>query len=160
MITKLNVRDLFDYSEQDHGLVWLPRRGPRNWNTRFAYRRVGCVNQYGYRQLVYKRKNYSEHRVVWLWHYGVWPTQVIDHANRDRLDNRIGNLRDVSPSANRRNVDAVYLRENFAGTWTLSYTFDTEQQARDVLEYAQRISATKQREHAKFNRIGQEMNDA
>jgi hypothetical protein len=154
MLTAENVRDIFDYCPDEGGLLWRPRQGPVNWNTRFAGKRVGCVNQYGYRQLTYLRKNYSEHRVVWLWHRGSWPTQMIDHINRDRVDNRIENLRDVDAFTNRTNVDAAYLRRNYTGTWSLSFTFRTEQEAVEALALCQRISSTKQREHEKFNAIG------
>jgi len=140
MLTAENVREVFDYAEDHGGLLWRRRPGaPKNWNSRWAGERAGCVNQYGYRQLTYSKRNYLEHRVVWLWHHGVWPSQVVDHVNRDQLDNRIENLRDVSHSVNRRNVSAVYVRPNRTGTWTLSYTFDNEAQARAALDYCQNI---------------------
>jgi hypothetical protein len=36
-------------------------------------------------------------------HYGVWPTQLIDHINGDSSDNRIVNLRQTTQSENNRN---------------------------------------------------------
>lgn len=43
------------------------------------------------------------HRLVWLYHHGTWPAGQIDHINGDHLDNRIENLRDVSPTENAQN---------------------------------------------------------
>jgi hypothetical protein len=48
------------------------------------------------------------HRIIWLMHIGSWPKQSIDHINHIRHDNRIENLRDVSPSANSHNHQYVY----------------------------------------------------
>lgn len=47
--------------------------------------------------------NYRLHRVAWALHHGTWPLQVIDHINCIGTDNRIANLRDVSPLENARN---------------------------------------------------------
>lgn len=54
------------------------------------------------------------HRVAWALHYGAWPTQVIDHINGVRDDNRISNLRDVSQAVNCRNVQGAR-RDNKSG---------------------------------------------
>tara|TARA_R110000868_G_C10667726_1_gene746321 strand:+ start:213 stop:728 length:516 start_codon:yes stop_codon:yes gene_type:complete len=47
---------------------------------------------------------FYSHRLAWFLTYGNWPTQTIDHINRDRADNRISNLRDVSYSDNNLNM--------------------------------------------------------
>lgn len=47
---------------------------------------------------------FRAHRVAWALHFGRWPEQEIDHINGVRDDNRIANLRDVSPQANRMNT--------------------------------------------------------
>ena len=46
----------------------------------------------------------SAHRLIWAFHYGHWPNGEIDHINRNRKDNRIINLREVSQSINYKNA--------------------------------------------------------
>jgi hypothetical protein len=44
------------------------------------------------------------HRLVWLYHYGEWPTGQVDHINGDHHDNRIENLREATNAQNTQNV--------------------------------------------------------
>src|SRR6266498_5665389 len=46
---------------------------------------------------------YYAHRLAWLYVYGDWPVDQIDHINRDKLDNKIRNLRPCSRSQNKAN---------------------------------------------------------
>ncbi len=48
-------------------------------------------------------KRYLEHRLVWLWHHGGWPTKHLDHINCNRQDNRIENLRECDDAENGQN---------------------------------------------------------
>ena len=50
-----------------------------------------------------KRYRFLMHRAIWAWHNGCFPTLQIDHINGNGFDNRIGNLREVSPSENMMN---------------------------------------------------------
>jgi hypothetical protein len=59
--------------------------------------------QHGYRNIVISGKTYKAHRLAWLYVYGVWPEQCIDHINGDRGDNRISNLRCATISENSQN---------------------------------------------------------
>lgn len=47
--------------------------------------------------------SFGAHRLMWFFHYGEWPKHTIDHINRDKTDNRIENLRDVTLRENCQN---------------------------------------------------------
>lgn len=57
---------------------------------------------HGYGQVGIDGKIYLAHRLAWLLTYGEWP-DVIDHLDRDRINNRISNLREVTPAENTYN---------------------------------------------------------
>lgn len=66
---------------------------------------VAGTNHYGKRiMIVINGKSYYAHRLAWLYVYGYWPENEIDHINGNGLDNRIINLRDVASVTNRRNI--------------------------------------------------------
>jgi len=48
-------------------------------------------------------KTYSAHRIIWLICNGKYPDGEIDHINRNKTDNRIENLRDVTRAINELN---------------------------------------------------------
>lgn len=53
------------------------------------------------------KKRYSVHRMVFLFHKGYLPTlpNLVDHEDRNKRNNSIENLRDISTSLNARNSD-------------------------------------------------------
>mgnify|MGYP000368519610 CR=1 FL=1 len=66
--------------------------------------RAGCLGKKNwYRVIRIDGKNYSEHRLVWLYHIGEFPKNQIDHINQIKYDNRIENLREVSHIENHKN---------------------------------------------------------
>ena len=55
-----------------------------------------------YRSMCFKGKYYLEHQLVFLYMLGYIP-KMVDHINRDKLDNRWGNLREACAQTNQYN---------------------------------------------------------
>lgn len=70
-------------------------------------------NREGYRIVNIKDRLYLTHRLVWVVVHGEWPAADLDHANGDRADNRIANLREATRSLN--NANAKRPRHNTSG---------------------------------------------
>ena len=47
---------------------------------------------------------YYAQRLAWLWTHGEWPPKGIDHRNRKRTNNAIGNLREADKQQNAANA--------------------------------------------------------
>ena len=97
-LTQDRLKQLFHYRE-DGMLIWRIRTN--------SSCKVGGVAGYkhssGYLIAQIDGKQYKNHRLVWLWHYGYYPEHEIDHINRNRADNRIENLREATRTCNSRN---------------------------------------------------------
>lgn len=65
---------------------------------------VGSKAAGGYVCVCVNGRNELIHRLVFLMHHGYLP-RTIDHINRNRLDNRIENLRSVTPAQNCWNTE-------------------------------------------------------
>jgi hypothetical protein len=72
--------------------------------TRGEARHFGRTMRNGYIRARISGNDFYAHRLAWLYQYGQWPNGHIDHINGVRKDNRIQNLRVVSPSENSRNA--------------------------------------------------------
>jgi hypothetical protein len=57
----------------------------------------------GYVRIKLDGSKYMAHRLAWLYVYGTWPADLLDHIDGDRKNNRIENLREASNSENLRN---------------------------------------------------------
>lgn len=89
----------------EENLVYHKSSGDFTWANDRAGGKVkaggiaGSVNK-GYRQIKIDGRGFKAHRIVWLLETGEWPEGQIDHINRDKLDNRFYNLRDVDNYTN------------------------------------------------------------
>ena len=99
MLTQERAVELFSYNCQGY----LVRRIDHAMTKKGQI--AGCLSgDSGYRVVKVDGALYREHRLIWLYHYGVFPEFQIDHINGVRHDNRIENLRDVTNLENHRNI--------------------------------------------------------
>lgn len=99
-LTQERVRELFDYRE-DGELIRRVRTAGRVHVGDVA----GCLNNSGYKVIRVYGKLYRNHRLIWLWHNGYMPENGIDHIDRNKNNNKIENLREVSKVCNARNCN-------------------------------------------------------
>lgn len=94
-------RDRFHYNP-DTGVFTFAKSARRGWTGKA----VGTLTKKGY--LVHKLNGavaIHVHRLIWAWVTGEWPGEllVIDHVNRNPIDNRWVNLRAASYQQNEAN---------------------------------------------------------
>src|SRR5580765_2401910 len=62
------------------------------WNTRYAGKPAGSIQNRGYHQIVIDDVKFLAHRIAWLMTYGAPVPQEIDHIDGNRANNGISNL--------------------------------------------------------------------
>lgn len=98
-LTAQRLRELLHYD---------PETGVFTWRTsghrRTAGQAAGSINKvYGYMIVGVAGAHFRAHRLAWFYVHGVWPSNGLDHIDNDKLNNRIGNLRDVPHLWNAQN---------------------------------------------------------
>jgi len=122
------LRQLLEYDSSKGALTWLHRAADTfqdkviaankrnksyilkadgqatNWNNRFAGRQAGTLDHNGYITVEIVAKKYPAHRLIWALNISDSDFNgEIDHINGNRSDNRLHNLRLVSPTDNAKN---------------------------------------------------------
>ena len=109
------LRQCFEYNRDTGMLIWKRRplshfkgeKARRAWNTRFSGTEAGydrvAKNGDVRRSIGFGGKMYMAHRIIFALVYGRDPGECIDHIDRNSLNNRIENLREVPYSINSMN---------------------------------------------------------
>lgn len=96
MITQSKLLELFDYC--DGQLIRKKNLGKFKKGTP-----AGTLRLDGYSQIHLNYKIYKTHQLIFLFHHGYIPP-IIDHIDRNPLNNKIENLREVTATQNCANT--------------------------------------------------------
>jgi hypothetical protein len=108
------IRARLEYVPEDGDFFWKPipetKRFDHRWNVRWAGKPAGAIKLVGqkefgnyYRIISVDYRAYMAHRLAWCISHGEWPASVVDHIDRNTLNNRIDNLRVAGITQNRWN---------------------------------------------------------
>ncbi len=99
-LTAEYLRSVLHYDQETGIFTWKVRTS----NSVKVGDAAGCPNGAGYLQITVQSRLYLAHRLAWLHTHGEWPKEQLDHINRNRSDNRIANLREVTHKQNLQNA--------------------------------------------------------
>lgn len=100
MITQTELKELVTYDPVT-GAFTLAKH--RHGTTRKVGDSLGSLTKTGYLETCIKQKRYYLHRLAHLYMTGKMPKNMIDHKNRNKLDNSWNNLRCVTHQENMEN---------------------------------------------------------
>lgn len=103
--------DDLSYDPDTGDLIWLVSVGSVKAGTI-----AGVLDHEGYRSIQYQGKKYRAASIAWYKIYGYWP-KGIDHRDRNRDNNRLSNLREVTHQQNCLNRDRKLPSSGFRGVY-------------------------------------------
>ena len=75
----------------------------KNWNSKYANKEAGTLNNVEYRLIRVHGKLYVAQRLAWLYMEGYWPEHSVDHIDQNKNNNKWSNLRHVTQQCNMQN---------------------------------------------------------
>lgn len=99
VVTQERLKELLRYDPETGLFVRIKARGRLGKVGSIA----GTDHKDGYKMIKIDSVLYLSHRLAWLYVYGVWPIDLLDHRNGVRSDNQIENLREATNEKNLQN---------------------------------------------------------
>ena len=100
MLTQSRLKEVLHYDPETGVFVWKVTRNNRVRMGNIA----GVKHHSGYMQITVDKKLYRSHRLAFLYMYGSFPIEQIDHKDGDRANNKIDNLRECTDAQNKQNT--------------------------------------------------------
>ncbi len=101
-LTQERLKEILEYDQNTGIFLWKEKISKKVIVGEIA----GYLESRGYWEICIFGRKYKAHRIAWLYVYGNFPTNQIDHINRVRTDNSIFNLREATNLENSLNHDA------------------------------------------------------
>jgi hypothetical protein len=99
-LTQEHLKSVLDYEEDTGFFTWI--KAPKSCPFILG-KTAGRISNFGYVQIKINGVMHSAHRLAWLYVYGKFPSQNIDHIDGCRTNNAISNLQNVSNRQNQMN---------------------------------------------------------
>lgn len=109
MINQYFIQSILNYDENTGIFTWKKSAA----NCIKVGQSAGTIEASGYIRIKILQKKYLTHRLAWLFCFGKFPSDKIDHKNGIRHDNKISNLREATSAENNKN--AVKRKDNISG---------------------------------------------
>ena len=100
MITQSRLKEVLSYDKDTGIFIWIKptsRRVTKN-------SKAGVINASKYVAISIDKKRYAAHRLAWLYVYGKFPDNNIDHIDGNPSNNSIVNLREATQQQNLYNT--------------------------------------------------------
>lgn len=100
-LTVERLKQVLHYDPASGDFVWVEKTTP---TARICVGSVaGQIDSTGYVRIWLDGERYLAHRLAWLYMTGEWPTEMVDHRDIDKANNRWSNLRTATNSENKAN---------------------------------------------------------
>ena len=114
MITQEYLKSILNYDAETGIFTWKVNKSNRSKVGNIAGSKFN-----GYVNIEINNKSYKSHRLAWLYVYGKFPENLIDHINANRSDNKISNLRKATYQKNSENYKTP--KTNTSGVKNVSW---------------------------------------
>lgn len=119
MITQERLKNLLTYERTTGLFYWKTSKGGAKKG-----KAAGTIMKSGYRYIGIDRRSYRAPRLAWLYIYGTFPVNEIDHIDGIKDNNGINNLRDCTRKQNSENKKAY--KSSQTGFIGVSYREDAK----------------------------------
>lgn len=113
-LTQDYLKECLTYNIEAGIFIWNKRplthfknsHGCNIWNSRWSKKEAGSIDKKtGYFRVCINSKLYSAHRLAFLYMEGYLPENDVDHKDKNGLNNKWSNLREVSTRCNLQNCN-------------------------------------------------------